>query len=441
MIRLGGLLAAALVLLAMGGPPAEGRAGEAGEVVAGEVLVLPRTEPLAAGMVGRARLGALGAPRGGVQRLRVPVGEERARAAALRRDPDVAAAAPNFRRRAMVAPNDPLFTSQWHLTRIEALTGWEVARGSSAVTVAVLDSGVDPDHPDLRNRLLPGTNTLTTVPAPPGGPPPLCAENRTVRDDFYHGTHVAGVIGASTDDGVGVAGVDWAARLLPVKVLNCVGFGNDDELIAGIDYAIGQGARVLNLSIGGPGQSPVLDAAVERAWRAGALVIAAAGNDRTSEPYYPAASPFAIAVTATDRDDQFAASFSNWGSYVRLAAPGVGILSTYPTYMGAWHVQPGYLIRDGTSFAAPQVAGLAALLWSRYPTASQSRIAGLMYVSARKLPGCAHEVTSCSYDEHGRNAFFGHGRISVGQAMRVGYTAVVPMTPLRAALGEGLGLR
>jgi subtilisin family serine protease len=369
-----------------------------------------------------------------LHRLHVAAGQERAAAVALRADPSVAAAAPNYVRRAQVTPNDALFTYQWGLRQIDAPGAWNVQRGAPGVVIAVLDSGVDPGHPDLAGKLLPGANVLAVDPAPPDAPT-TCPANPTVRDDFDHGTHVSGIAAAQPDNGVGVAGVAWEPLILPIKVLDCTGNGSDAQIIAGIDYAISHGAWVINLSFGGPGDSAVLDAAVERAWRAGIVVVAAAGNAGSDVPYYPAASPHALAISATDQSDRFVSSFtpggtqgSNFGSWVSLAAPGVSILSTYPTYMPSWHIQPGYQFKDGTSMAAPFVSGVAALLFSLHPTYPPDRIAGLMFISADRLTSCPG---GCAYDEHGRNDYYGHGRVNAARAVRIAQAIDLPLVLLR----------
>jgi subtilisin family serine protease len=407
----------------------------AAEVRPGEVLVALRPGARAAAVADRtgAALADQVAPT--VHRLRVPPGQERARARTLRADPAVAAAAPNYVRRAQLRPNDPYFAELWGPERIGAPAAWDVTVGAASVTIAVLDSGVDESHPDLSVKLQPGASFLSADPAPPGAPA-ACPDNPGVRDDFDHGTHVSGIAAAATDNGVGVAGLAWGARILPVKVLDCTGNGSDAQVIAGMDWAVTRGARVINLSVGGPGQSDVLDAAVARAWQAGVLVVAAAGNGASEVPYYPAASPHALAITASDRDDRFASSFSNRGPWVSLAAPGVGILSTYPTYMGQWHRSPGYQLKDGTSMAAPYVSGLAALLFSLHPDYSPNRITAILFLSADRIESCPTGVSRCPYDALGRNDYFGHGRINAARAVRVASAALLPAVPQRSGPGD-----
>jgi subtilisin family serine protease len=433
------VLALALVLsVEIGVPPTraqqvdarvhEPRSGDGGTIKPGEVVVEVRRDGRAPAVAQRARaaMGKEVGPR--VRQLTVAPGDERAAAARLRGDPDVVAASPNYVRHAQVIPSDPLFPQQWWLSRIEAPAAWDVTRGDSSIVIAILDSGVDPDHPDLTGKLLDGVSKLSTDPTNPS----TCPANTTVRDDYDHGTHVTGIAAARTDNGVGVAGVGWAPMVLPVKVLDCHGDGSDDDVIAGIDYAISRGVRVINLSFGGPGQSDVLDAAIARAWQAGIVVTAASGNGRTDEPYYPAASPHAIAVTATDQSDRFATTYSNFGSYVSVAAPGSDILSTLPTYRSSTNP---YAVKTGTSMSSPQVAGLAALLWSEHPTYPVNRIIGLIYISADRLSGCPTGI-SCAYDESGRNNYYGHGRINAARAVRIADTMFAPLVFLRAGFSS-----
>jgi thermitase len=407
----------------------------AAEVRPGDVLVALRPGARAAAVAGRSGASLADQVATRVHRLRVPPGQERARARVLRADPEVLAAAPNYVRRAQLRPNDPFFPEQWGPERIGAPSAWDVTVGAASVTIAVLDSGIDQTHPDLAAKLRPGRSFLSVEPAPPGVPA-VCPSNSGVQDDFDHGTHVSGIAAAATNNTTGVAGVAWGAAILPVKVLDCTGNGNDADVIAGMQWAVEQGARVINLSFGGPGDPDMLNRAVEEAWQKGALVVAAAGNAASDVPYYPAASPHALAITASDRDDRFASGFSNRGPWVSLAAPGVGILSTYPTYMGQWHRSPGYQLKDGTSMSAPYVSGVAALLFSLHPEYSPSRITAILYLSADRIESCPFGVSACPYDAMGRNDYFGHGRVNAARAVRVANVALLPMAPHRSGLGD-----
>ncbi|HEV8633395.1 MAG TPA: S8 family serine peptidase [Chloroflexota bacterium] len=439
-MKLRGVLALAGVLLAVavagsadeaGSPKV--RAAETGaETRPGEVLVELRQPDRAQAVAARTGAALSGAAGPRVHRLRVPAGQEQSRAAALRGDPEVVAAAPNFVRRAQVVPDDPLRGAQWALARIGMPSAWDVTRGDESVAIAILDSGADLEHPDLAPKLLPGANTLGADPDAPSGCPPTS----DARDDYRlgHGTHVAGIAAAATDNGIGVAGVAWRPKVIPVKVLDCNGQGSDAQVIAGIDWAIAAGARVINLSVGGPGQSDVLDAAVERAFRAGVLVVAAAGNSATDVPYYPAASPFAFAVGATDASDRLA-TFSNRGDYIAVVAPGVSILSTYPRELTDWNIQPGYQFKFGTSMASPHVAGLAALVLALHPTYGPGRVGGIIRATAEKVYTCPPGVAECPYGSDGRNQWYGYGRINAAAAVRMAEVLTFSLVPRRAPIG------
>jgi subtilisin family serine protease len=252
---------------------------------------------------------------------------------------------------------DPLFlTSQPNMRLIHADQAWaNCLQGSPTVVVAVVDGGVDLTHPDLVDNLLPGYNFVE--------------DNTIPMDDNGHGTHVAGIIAASIN-GVGVVGVAPRVKILPVRVMSN-GSGSNSTIAAGIRWAADR-AQIINLSLGGPSSSQVLQDAINYAIQTqGRLVIAAAGNDGATgnQTEYPAAFPGVIAVGAVDSSGQHA-SFSNTGSYVSLSAPGVGILSTV--------LNGSYGVKSGTSMASPHVAGLAGLFWSRFPADTADQIANLM---------------------------------------------------------------
>lgn len=269
-----------------------------------------------------------------------------------------------------VVPNDSLFYRQWDLQNdsstqpwqgccnpgpptagadIDAGHAWAVTRGDSSVTVAVVDSGIDTSHPELAGRVV-GSVSLNG--------------STTTDDTAGHGTGVAGIIGAIPDNGAGIAGVDWNARLLDVKVrsddpntrpTSC------DVIAQGITWATDHGAQVINVSLGLGAGCDTLQAATDYAWNHGALIVASAGNGSASYHVYPAAYPHVIAVAATDDRDQLA-SFSQYGSWIQLAAPGVGIPTLFPTHANSSGIE-NYGYDNGTSDSAPLVAGAAALVW------------------------------------------------------------------------------
>ncbi|MBN1246887.1 MAG: peptidase S8, partial [Anaerolineae bacterium] len=300
----------------------------------------------------------------------VEVGQELALATRLSALPDVAYAEPNYLVYAHLTPNDPLYNPQWAHNVIGSEGAWDLSTGSGSIVVAVVDTGVDLDNPELQGRVTGGKSFVPGVSSPD--------------DDQGHGTHVAGIIAAAGNNGLGVAGMAWSAQIMPIKVLDATGVGDSSDVAHGIRYAVDNGAHILNISLGGPGASTTLYEAVQYASNNGVLVVGSAGNcgdgnyakngcDYENQVIYPAAyDAEVLAVAATNTYDTVA-SFSNQGSYVDVAAPGVGILSTIPT---------GYAYADGTSQAAPFVAGLAALLLSVKPSLTPPQVEAIISATA-----------------------------------------------------------
>jgi subtilisin family serine protease len=251
----------------------------------------------------------------------------------------------------------------------------EAGSAISDVVVAVLDTGVAA-HPELQAALLPGQNLL------PGADPLDTADHNG------HGTHVAGTIGA--DAGSSVEGIAAGARILPVKVLDDGGAGYWDWVAGGVVWATDHGADVINMSLGGQSEDSVLGAAIDYAHAHGVTIVAAAGNWNVSEPFYPAAFPGVIGVSAVD-DQRAKAGFSNYGSYVDVAGPGVNVLSTVP--------DAGYDRYSGTSMASPHVAGVVALAKAVGPTLTPDQVE------------LAIEGTATDLGAPGRDDVFGHGLI------------------------------
>ncbi|WP_343036156.1 S8 family peptidase [Kroppenstedtia pulmonis] len=246
-------------------------------------------------------------------------------------------------------PNDPAYSQQYALPKVKAPQAWDVTRGSSNVRIAIVDTGVQADHPDLQGKVVKGYDFVDRDWDP--------------NDGNGHGTHCAGIAAAVTNNGIGMAGMAPNATIYAVRVLNNSGSGTWADVANGITHAA-DNADVVSLSLGGTASSTTLQQAVDYAWNKGAVVVAAAGNAGTSSPHYPAYYSNAIAVAATDSNDQ-KASFSTYGSWVDVAAPGVSIYSTYPTSR--------YTNLSGTSMATPYVAGLAGLLKSQNRSASNIR--------------------------------------------------------------------
>jgi subtilisin family serine protease len=274
----------------------------------------------------------------------------------------VAAAMPNYIRQAFDVPNDPYFeSSEGYLATVRLPQAWDVIHGSPGVIIAVVDTGVTAVA-DLSTQVLQGRSFV--------------AGSADARDNstIGHGTLVAGVAAATTNNGIGIAGAAWNTSVLPVKVLDARGLGEDSQIAAGVAWAVDEGARVVNLSLGGPAAGQALCDAVSYANSRGALVIAAAGNGAASTPNYPAACPGAVAVSATDANGDFA-YFSSFGASVSLAAPGVAILST--------RGDNTYGTESGTSFSAPMVSAVAALVLGQHPDWSPSQVAAQLMDTAQ----------------------------------------------------------
>ncbi len=328
--------------------------------------------------------------------LRIPVepgADPEAAAAEAAAGSGVAFAEPVYLYQPRRTPNDPRYRDLWGLAKIAAPAAWDRATGSKNVVVAVVDDGVDLDHPDLQPN-------LWRNPQEVGGNRRDDDDDGYVDDVFgwdfvdddadpspaptgqerWHGSHVAGTIGAAGDNRFGVVGVNWNVSLMALRAIGPRG-GRSDDLARAIDFAAEHGARVINASWGGGGTSQAISAAIARASRKGVLFVAAAGNDSAPAPSFPANLKLdnLISVGATAPDDVLA-PFSDRAAMV--AAPGVGILST---------TAPAQYDRyDGTSMAAPHVAGVAALLWSIHPEATLDQVRGAILASGTAVKGVQH---------------------------------------------------
>ncbi|RAP73972.1 S8 family serine peptidase [Paenibacillus montanisoli] len=287
----------------------------------------------------------------------------------LQRMPEIAYAEPISRVRLLAAevqPNDPELPKQHHLDQIGAKAAWSKAHDQKALTIALIDTGVDLGHPDLKDNLVAGTNLVS-----PGKPP---------EDDNGHGTAVAGVLAGEGNNKAGIAGVLWHAKLMPIKALDQDGFGDEERLGKAILYAVDHGAKIIVLSVGLYRYSPYLRDIVQYAESKGALLVAASGNDglalgAKAEVKYPAAYATVLAVSGADPDGQ-PEPRSNAGSEIDLAAP--------------WHVYTtapggGYKHEEGTSMAAPQVAAAAALAWAVHPGYKPYQVRELLRQTARDI--------------------------------------------------------
>jgi subtilisin family serine protease len=281
-------------------------------------------------------------------------------------------------------PNDLLYSRyQWNLPIIETELGWDVEKGSSEVIVGVVDTGVDLNHSDLQGHLVQGANIVD-----PKSPP---------ADDVGHGTHVTGVISALVNNNQGVAGMTWYNPVLPVKVLDASGAGSTYNVAQGLIWAVDHGAKVINMSLGNYADANFLHDAVKYAYDHDVVLVSASGNDNTDRPGYPAAYPEVLAVAATDSSKK-KASFSNYGDYIDVAAPGVTIASTYPNNQ--------YAALSGTSMASPHVAALAALIRSINPALKNTEVMDLIRQTAQDL------------GPQGKDIYFGYGQIDVVRALQ-----------------------
>ena len=339
----------------------------------------------------------------------------------LSSDPDIESVSLNYKRKANWEPNDPYYSTgydfgtgydaMWGLKNISMNAAWDQSRGRD-VTVAVVDSGVDYNHEDLAANIykdssgkIIGKNFVTAS----WYDPPIADD---YMDTCGHGTHVAGTIAAVGNNGIGIIGVAPEAKIMPVRVLNEYGSGWDEWVADGIIYAADNGAKVINLSLGGPGESFLLKDAISYAKNRGVITVTAAGNgNANSLGYYPAASPDVITVGAMD-PYQKRASFSNFGPKIDVTAPGVDIISAIPegSYI-ATHIDPNKLINgkyarlDGTSMAAPHVAGAVALEIAKNPTWKPEDIDNAVIHSARDL------------GIDGKDDEFGYGLIGPSQSL------------------------
>ena len=381
-----GAVLSILAMLGFSGAVATSHASEPAKFVPGELLV--RFESSATTATRADALADLDAtvverlPLSGLVRVRLEPGMSvPAAAAAFERRAGVRYAQPNHLYRLAATPNDPSFGSLWGLNQtsdadIDAPEAWDLTQGSEAVTVAVVDSGIDYTHPDLQANIWVNRGW------------DFVNEDNDPMDDESHGTHVAGTIGARGNDGVGITGVNWRVKLMAVKAGDDYGYLEEAWIVQAFQYACANGAKVINGSFGGPGGNAILNAINACP---NALFVFAAGNsgeNNDNEPVYPCSygSPNIICVAATDSTDALA-SWSNYGvNSVDLAAPGANILSTIP---GAAYDSWG-----GTSMATPHVAGAAALVLAHRSNLSPAEVRRALLLSADPRPSLTGRVAT-----------------------------------------------
>ncbi|HEX9229357.1 MAG TPA: S8 family serine peptidase [Arthrobacter sp.] len=379
---------------------------------AGHIMVKFRDDGAAAGALRQHGL-TVGPGIGstGAQLVKVPAGRELQVLEGLSRNPAVEYAEPDEPVAAATA--DEFFPRQYALQNsgqqftntagtlsvaggtsdadVDAVEAWGVTTGSG-IKVAVLDSGVASDNADITPKVVARANFTN---------------GKAGEDNYGHGTHVAGIVAATANNSVGVAGVCPGCTILDGKVLNDSGVGSSSSLANGINWAVTNGAKVINMSLG-VRASRTLEAAVNNAWSKGVVLVAAAGNGSNQTKIYPGAYPNVIAVAATDNTDA-KASFSTYGaSWVDVAAPGVNVYSTFPNHTFVLGTQNnrsfGYDVGNGTSMSAPIVAATAALAWSSHAGATNTSVRANIESTADKISGT------------GTN--WAHGRVNANNAVR-----------------------
>jgi thermitase len=299
-----------------------------------------------------------------------------------------------------VIPNDPQFATQWSLNNtgqnsckadadIDAPEAWELSKGNVNTTIAVIDTGVDLDHPDLINKTVAGYDYVNNDSDP--------------SDDYGHGTHVTGIAAASSNNTVGISGICWNCKIMPLKALNDQNWGYYDWWASSLIFAANHGASVINMSMGGTSDSLMLHDAIRYAYSRNIPITVAMMNDGNSTQYYPASYPEVIAVGSTDCNDA-RSSFSNYGNHIDLVAPGSNILSTlWDNTYASWY---------GTSMATPHVTGVIGLLRSVNPTYSARELTTILKATADDQVGPISEDTP-SWDK-----YFGSGRLNAYKAVQ-----------------------
>jgi thermitase len=329
-----------------------------------------------------------------VLRVAVAAGEEQTMVDTLAQDPRVEYVELDCAVHATIIPDDTSYGLQWGPQKIQAPAAWDVTTGTSDIIIAVVDTGVDLNHPDLNDKIVPGWDYIDDDAYP--------------QDGHGHGTHVAGIAAAETNNSLGVAGISWGARIMPIRVLDENGDGYYSDVAKGVRYACNHGAQIINLSLGGPNPSSTLEDALEEVYADGCLVTAAAGNDGERGIDYPARYPQAMAVAATTQSDD-RASFSDWGPQMEVAAPGVDIYST------VWR-PPNIHTYDwklGTSMSTPFVSGEAALIWSLCPQLTNVEVRSLI------------ESTATDRGATGWDVYYGWGRIDASAAVQAATPAPI----------------
>lgn len=407
--RIGSLthcLAAAGMLTALGVAPEVSVAAaplgnpQLGSFAKGRILVIPRPglpdmefAKILSAHGGKARkIGSTG-----IAIVDLPAGaSEQAVVALLAHNPHIKSAELDQKVTPSFTPNDPYLGSEWHITKIGAPTAWNSTQGSG-VTIAILDTGVDGMHPDLTAQMVPGWNFYDN--------------NSNTSDVYGHGTWVAGTAAATSNNGIGVAAVAGQAKLMPIRIADSSGTGYWSMIAQGISYAADHGARVANISYENLLMSSSIISAAQYMKNKGGLVVIAAGNCGCNPGLTP--STTMIPVSATDSNDLIT-SFSSYGSYVAVSAPGNSIYTTAPG--------GGYTQGVGTSFASPVVAGTIALMMSANPTLANTQIESSLYSTATDLGASSRDI------------YYGYGRVNAAAAVQaiIGATTTDAVAPTDA---------
>lgn len=314
--------------------------------------------------------------------IKVPKSKRQAVIQDLAKDPNIQAAEQiQYGHAEATTPNDPQYANQAFWVKIGANQVWDTVKGDAKVILADIDTGVYANHPDIKPKLMAGYDFVES--------------DQTPQDTGNgHGTAVAGVMAAATNNGIGVAGGCWNCMIMPLRVLDGNGAGSDATVAQAIQYAVDHGAQILNLSLSFADDSTVLKTAIDYAASHNALVIAAAGNQAGTAPRYPAAYPSVLSVAGTEADDTLS-SESNYGSTVDMAAPGVSIFSTLNA--------DAYAAWTGTSFASPIVAAVAGLLKSAYPSASVADLRAA--ITTTTDPCCSNKLPAGRINAVKANAY------------------------------------
>jgi subtilisin family serine protease len=338
--------------------------------------------------------------------------------AELQKDPEILSVQPNFVYKLMAIPNDPLTTpNQTYLNQISAFAGWDLCTGNSGVVVAILDSGATIAHEDLITRITSNYKNIVS-------------NNNDVSDiatisaytAYGHGTLVAGIIGATASNNLGIAGIDWNCQLLIVRVFNDQMKSDTAYLVTGINYAMEHGANVINMSLGGAEYDPALDRTCKAAWDNGLILVAAMGNTDKDTPQnaiiYPAGFTTVIGVGSVNKNNDLStySCYGHGSQTTDVVAPGEFIMST-----AAIPGTNNYTdLFSGTSFSTPMVSGLAALMKAQYPTLSNANIRNIIENSCDPL-GSGYDILK-----------YGHGIINIKNALEraSGYVTAKSITEI-----------